>query len=103
VSSSLLPSAGGQAAEDGVSIVSSAWLSQHLGATPRYVAGFDGIGQITGSMAIAVNAVATGAADYVVFHRALHNPAGRYHANPMREARGCSNGRHPRASLGRWP
>ena len=59
VSSSLLPSAGGRAAEDGVSIVSSAWLAQHLGATSRYVAGFDGIGQITGSMAIAVNAVAS--------------------------------------------
>ena len=85
VSSSLLPSAGGQGAEDGVSIVSSAWLAQHLGAAPRYVAGFDGIGQITGSVAIAVNAIASGAADYVLLHRALHNPAGRYHANPMRE------------------
>jgi acetyl-CoA acetyltransferase len=88
VSSSLLPSAGGQIAEDGVSTVSSAWLAEHLGAEPRYVAGFEGIGQITGSVGIAVNAVASGAADYVLFHRALHNPAGKYHANPMREVRG---------------
>lgn len=88
VSSSLLPSAGGQPAEDGVSTVSSAWLAQNLGAAPRYVAGFDGIGQITGSVGLAVNAIASGAADYVLLHRALHNPAGRYHANPMREARG---------------
>ena len=48
VSSSLLPSAGGQGAEDGISIVSSAWLAQRLGAQPCYVAGFEGIGQITG-------------------------------------------------------
>jgi acetyl-CoA acetyltransferase len=88
VSSSLLPTAGGQVAQDGVSIVSSAWLAQHLGADPRYVAGFDGIGQIPGSVSLAVNAVASGAADYVLLHRALHNPRGRYHANPMREVAG---------------
>jgi len=35
VSSSLLPSAGGRSVEDGVSIVSSNWLAQHLGAVPR--------------------------------------------------------------------
>jgi acetyl-CoA acetyltransferase len=100
VSSSLLPSAGGQIAEDGVSTVSSAWLAQHLGANPRYVAGFEGIGQITGSVGIAVNAVASGAADYVLFHRALHNPAGRYHANPMREARGPQQWTAPQGFFG---
>ncbi len=100
VSSSLLPSAGGQAAEDGVSTVSSSWLAQHLGAEPRYVAGFDGIGQITGSVAIAVNAVASGAADYVLFHRALHNPAGKYHANPMREVRGPMQWTAPQGFFG---
>jgi acetyl-CoA acetyltransferase len=100
VSSSLLPSAGGQVAEDGVSTVSSAWLAQHLGANPRYVAGFEGIGQITGSVGIAVNAVASGAADYVLFHRALHNPAGRYHANPMREARGPQQWTAPQGFFG---
>jgi acetyl-CoA acetyltransferase len=100
VSSSLLPSAGGQGTEDGVSIVSSAWLAQHLGVNPRYVAGFEGIGQITGSVGIAVNAVASGAADYVLFHRALHNPSGRYHANPMREARGLQQWTAPQGFFG---
>ncbi|OBF09128.1 thiolase family protein [Mycobacterium sp. 852002-10029_SCH5224772] len=100
VSSSLLPSAGGQAADDGVSTVSSTWLAQNLGAAPRYVAGFDGIGQITGSVAIAVNAIASGAADYVLLHRALHNPAGRYHANPMREARGPQQWTAPQGFFG---
>ena len=54
---------------------------------PRYVAGFQGFGQIPGSVAMAVNAVASGAADYVLVHRALHNPAGRYHGNPMTRGR----------------
>lgn len=100
VSSSLLPSAGGQTAEDGVSTVSSAWLAQHLGATPRYVAGFEGIGQITGSVGMAVNAIASGAADYVLLHRALHNPSGKYHANPMREARGQQQWTAPQGFFG---
>ena len=30
-----------------------------------------------------MNAIASGAADYVLVHRALHNPTGRYHGNPM--------------------
>jgi acetyl-CoA acetyltransferase len=100
VSSSLLPTAGGQVAEDGISVVSSAWLVQHLGATPRYVAGFEGIGQITGSVAMAVNAVASGAADYVLLHRALHNPAGRYHANAMTEVRGPQQWTAPQGFFG---
>ena len=104
VSSSLLPSAGGQAAEDGVSTVSSAWLAQHLGAEPRYVAGFEGIGQITGSVGIAVNAVASGAADYVLFHRALHNPAGKIPRQPHAAGpRTACNGLHRKAFSGRWP
>ena len=41
-----------------------------------------------GSVALAVNAIASGAADYVLVHRALHNPAGRYHGNPMQRAAG---------------
>lgn len=100
VSSSLLPSAGGQAVDDGVSTVSSAWLAQNLGAAPRYVAGFDGIGQITGSVGMAVNAIASGAAEYVLLHRALHNPAGRYHANPMREAAGPQQWTAPQGFFG---
>ncbi|HEX5143682.1 MAG TPA: thiolase family protein, partial [Mycobacterium sp.] len=101
VSSALLPSAGGHAAEDGVSIVSSDWLAQHLGVQPRYSAGFSGIGQITGSVAIAVNAIASGAADYVLLHRALHNPRrGGYHDNPMQQARGAQQWTAPQGFFG---
>ena len=71
--------------QDGVSIVSANWLAEHLGADPRYAAGFQGFGQIPGSVAMAVNAIASGAADYVLMHRALHNPRGSYHGNPMTE------------------
>jgi acetyl-CoA acetyltransferase len=89
VSSALLPTAGSHTAQDGVSIVTSNWLAENLGANASYVAGFAGIGQIPGSMAMAVNAIASGAADHVLLHRALHNPpSGRYHRNPIRQAFG---------------
>jgi acetyl-CoA acetyltransferase len=88
VTGALFPTAGNHAVVDGVSTVSSNWLVEHLGVQPRYVAGFQGYGQIPGSVALAVNAIVSGAADHVVLHRALHNPAGRYHGNPLREARG---------------
>ena len=100
VSAALFPTAGGHGVQDGVSIVSSHWLAQHLGVNPRYAAGFDGIGQLTGSMALAVNAVASGAADYVLLHRALHNPPGRYHGNPMREVRGPQQWTAPQGFFG---
>ena len=89
-----------RAPQDGVSIVSSDWLAQHLGVNPTYSAGFQGIGQITGSVALAVNAIASGAADYVLMHRALHNPPGRYHANPMQEARGAQQWTAPQGFFG---
>ncbi|MFG1921965.1 thiolase family protein [Cryptosporangium sp. NPDC048952] len=90
VTSTLFPTAGSHPIVDGVSTVSADWMARHLGekVQPRYVAGFQGIGQIPGSVALAVNALIAGAADYVVMHRALHNPRGTYHANPMREAAG---------------
>ncbi|TMK55235.1 MAG: thiolase family protein [Actinobacteria bacterium] len=87
---SLLPSAGGQAIVDGVSIVTSNWLAENLGINPRFAAGFQGYGQLVGAVMLAVNAVAAGAADYVLLHRALHNPAGRYHQNVMTEASGTA-------------
>ncbi|MCV7042135.1 peptide permease [Mycolicibacterium moriokaense] len=100
VSSSLLPAAGGHQVVDGVSTVSSTWLARSLSASPRYVAGFDGIGQVSGSVAMAVNAVISGAADYVLVHRALHNPAGSYHGNAMREARGATQWTAPQGFFG---
>src|SRR6476469_1267034 len=100
VGSSMLPSAGGHQAVDGVSVVTPTWLARSLGATPRYVAGFDGIGQVSGSVGMAVNALISGAADYVVVHRALHNPAGSYHGNAMREARGAAQWSAPQGFFG---
>ena len=88
VTASLFPSAGAHAAVDGISLVSANWLAEHLGVNPAYAAGFQGFGQLPGAVAMAVNAVVSGAADYVLVHRALHNPRGSYHANPMTEARG---------------
>jgi acetyl-CoA acetyltransferase len=100
VGSSMLPSAGAHQAVDGVSVVSSTWLARSLGASPRYVAGFDGIGQVSGSVGMAVNALISGAADYVVVHRALHNPAGSYHGNTMRDIRGAQQWTAPQGFFG---
>lgn len=99
-SSALLPTAGDHTAEDGVSTVTSTWLAEHLGINPRYAAGFQGHGQLTGSVALAVNAIASGAADHVVVHRALHNPAGRYHGNAMTRAAGSWQWTAPQGYFG---
>jgi len=100
VASSMLPSAGGRQPVDGVSTVSSVWLARSLGLAPRYVAGFDGIGQVSGSVGMAVNALISGAADYVVVHRALHNPAGSYHGNSMSKAAGSQQWVAPQGFFG---
>ncbi len=100
VTGSLFPTAGSHAAEDGVSLVTSNWLAAHLGVNPTYAAGFQGFGQIPGAVAMAVNAVASGAANYVLLHRALHNPPGRYHENAMREARGGQQWTAPQGYFG---
>ena len=100
VGASLFPTAGDHRVEDGVSVVSPNWLAQHLGTNPRYSAGFTGVGQLSGSVALAVNAVASGAADYVLVHRALHNPQGRYHGNPMHEVRGQQQWTAPQGYFG---
>jgi acetyl-CoA acetyltransferase len=100
VTGALFPTAGLHAVEDGVSTVSANWLAEHLGVQARYVAGFQGFGQIPGAVAMAVNAVVSGAADHVLVHRALHNPAGRYHGNPMREARGATQWTAPQGFFG---
>jgi acetyl-CoA acetyltransferase len=100
VTGSLFPTAGAHAAEDGVSLVSANWLAEHLGVNPRYAAGFQGFGQIPGAVSMAVNAVASGAAHYVLVHRALHNPRGRYHENPMRAAAGAHQWTAPQGYFG---
>ena len=103
VSATLLPSSGDHESQDGVSIVSSNWLARRLGVDAAYAAGFQGIGQITGSLQLAVNAVASGAADYVLLHRALHNPAGKYNDNPMTEIRGDQQWSAPQGFFGSVP
>src|SRR5262245_31019239 len=99
-SSALLPAAGSHAVEDGVSTVSSPWLAEHLGLNPRFASGFQGHGQVPGSVALAVNAIASGAADHVLVHRALHNPMGRYHGNTMTEAAGTWQWTAPQGYFG---
>jgi acetyl-CoA acetyltransferase len=99
-SSALFPSAGNHAVEDGISTVSSAWLAQHLGVNPRFASGFQGHGQLPGSVALAVNAIASGGADYVLVHRALHNPPGSYHGNPMQHAVGAMQWTVPQGYFG---
>jgi acetyl-CoA acetyltransferase len=100
VTASMFPTAGAHAAVDGVSLVSANWLATHLGVNPRYAAGFQGFGQLPGSVAMAVNAVASGAADYLLVHRALHNPRGKYHANPMTKAEGDQQWTVPQGYFG---
>lgn len=100
VTASLFPTAGAHAAIDGVSLVSANWLAEHLGVNPSYAAGFQGYGQLPGSVAMAVNAVVSGSADYVLVHRALHNPMGTYHANPMSEVRGTQQWTAPQGYFG---
>ena len=99
-SSALVPAAGSHAVEDGISTVSSAWLAEHLGLNPRFASGFQGRGQLPGSVALAVNAIASGAADHVLVHRALHNPTGRYHGNTMAEAAGAWQWTAPQGYFG---
>ena len=96
----VLPSAGGHAAVDGISIVSATWMSEHLGIRPRWSSGFQGYGQLPGSVILAASAIASGAADYVLLHRALANPAGRYHENPMVDAPGIAQWTAPHGLWG---
>jgi acetyl-CoA acetyltransferase len=100
VAAQSLPSSGAHGLEDGVSYVSADFLSQHLGAQPDYCVGFTGSGQLSGSMSIAINAVASGAAKYVLLHRALYNPAGKYNDNLMSELRGAAQWSAPQGFFG---
>jgi len=100
VGRSLLPSAGSHAARDGVTTVTPNWLAQHIGVNPRYATGFQGYGQLPGSVALAVNAIASGAADHVLLHRALHNPTGRYHGSSLTALAGPDQWTGPQGFFG---
>lgn len=100
VGSAMIPTAGSHRIEDGIGTVTPNWLARHLGVDPRYAAGFTGLGQIPGTVAMAVNAVASGAADYLVLHRALHNPPGRYHGSTMDRFEGAQQWTAPQGFFG---
>jgi acetyl-CoA acetyltransferase len=96
----LFPSSGGRPIADGTHIVTSDWLVDQLGVQPRWLCGFQGIGQVPGMVILAADAIAAGAADYVLIHRAMYNPPGRYHENPMVEAPGVSQWLAPQGFWG---
>lgn len=97
---SILPSQAGRTPVDGVDIVTSNWVAEQLGVHARWLGGFQGAGQIPGSVILAANAIASGAADYVLVHRALSNPPGRYHENPMTHATGAAQWTAPQGFWG---
>jgi acetyl-CoA acetyltransferase len=107
VTAPLFPTFGSHAVQDGVSIVSARWLAQHMGVVGRFEAEVQG--QLIGAVAAAVNAIASGAADFILLHRALHNPPGRYHqcsarsGEMDRSARAFRPDRIDRNSLQRIP
>jgi acetyl-CoA acetyltransferase len=101
--SALVPTAGDHRMVDGVTMVTPNWLAAQLGVNPRYAVGFQGYGQLPGSVALAVNALAASAANYVVVHRALHNPAGSYHGTSALEARGQMQWTMPQGFFGPLP
>jgi len=103
VASALFPTAGDHAAADGTSMVTAGWLAEHLGIDPAYVTGFQGMGQIPGSVAIATNAVASGAAEVVVWQRALHSPQGRYHGSAQLRFGGTQQWTAPHGFFGPLP
>lgn len=84
----IFPSGGGRALIDGTHIVTSDWVNDQLKTQPRWLCGFQGVGQIPGAVILATQAIATGAADHIVLWRAMYNPPGSYHENPMTEAAG---------------
>ena len=96
----IFPSSGGRALVDGVHIVTADWLVEELGIRPRWLCGFQGVGQVPGAVILATTAIATGAADYVIVHRAMFNPPGSYHENPMTEAAGDAQWMAPQGYWG---
>lgn len=96
----LFPSAAGLEARDGIELVTAGWVAEQLKVQPRWLNGFQGMGQICGSVALATDAIASGAADYVVVHRAMYNPPVRYNANPMTHAEGSNQWTAPHGYWG---
>jgi acetyl-CoA acetyltransferase len=103
-SSALMPTSGDHESRLGVSSVTSNWLAEHMGARPGYVVGFQGHGQLTSSLTLAVNAIASGAAQTMLLHRALHNPpVGKYNDSAMNRAVGDQQWTAPQGFFGALP
>jgi acetyl-CoA acetyltransferase len=95
------PNSGGHPPVDGESIITAMWMAEHLGTDVRFYTGFHGVGQISGATILATNALASGAADYVLVHRAMSNPkSGRYNESPMTEAAGSAQWSAPAGNWG---
>ncbi len=88
VTGGLLAASGDHVIQDGVSTVSAEWVARRLGIDPRFVAGFQGGGQLPGAVMLAVNAIIAGGADYVLVHRALYMPSTSYNATKLLEVSG---------------
>jgi acetyl-CoA acetyltransferase len=71
-----------------------------MGGHATYVSSFQGMGQIPGIVSMAVNALASGAADYVLVQRALHNPKASYHGNAMTQIGGAMQWTAPQGFFG---
>ena len=99
----LLPAASDHTNIDGVDIVTSNFVAEHMGIRPRWYNNFQGIGQINSSVIQAANALAAGGADYVLLHRSLRNPPGRYHGNPLTRATEASQWTAPYGLWGPTP
>jgi acetyl-CoA acetyltransferase len=96
----LFPSSGGRGLVDGVHVVTADWLVEQLQVQPRWLCGFQGIGQLPGAVVLATEAIASGAADCVVVYRAMFNPRGAYHENPMTRAEGAAQWMAPQGFWG---
>lgn len=85
---SLLPAYGDTSVVDGRDIVSGQWLAERLSIHPRWSCDFSGYGQLPGSVILAVEALLSGSAEYVLLHRSLSNPTGKYHDSAIVNAVG---------------
>lgn len=98
ITTPMFPTLGSHTPRDGISVVTTNWLAQHLGISPRYQE--NPREQLPGAIAAAVNAIHAGTAECIVVFRALHNPGGSYHQNLSPEARGREQWGMPQGHFG---
>lgn len=96
----MMPAYGDHATIEGRDIVTSNYVASQMGGSPNFVSDFSGLGQLPGSMILAANAVASGAAKYAVVFRALHNPKGGYHNTAKNRFQGAAQWSAPHGFWG---